>query len=119
VISAIGLFFILCLWAQNAFVSKGVIIEFAPLTASIMLGFAASIVYRIRFADRMVETKELEVNELFLSSIKALAETIDAKDPYTHGHVERVTADALAIADEMGLSKEEKNTFRSQPYCTI
>ena len=49
-----------------------------------------------------------EVNSLFLSSIKALAETIDAKDPYTHGHAERVTDDALAIADEMDLSDDEK-----------
>lgn len=49
-----------------------------------------------------------EVNELFLSSIKSLAETIDAKDPYTHGHVERVTKAAMAIAAEMGLSDEQK-----------
>lgn len=49
-----------------------------------------------------------EVNELFLNSIKSLAETIDAKDPYTHGHSERVTSDAVAIAEEMGLTEEEK-----------
>ena len=45
---------------------------------------------------------------LFLNSIKALAETIDAKDPYTHGHVERVTKIALAIADEIGIDENQK-----------
>lgn len=49
-----------------------------------------------------------EVNELFLSSIRALAETIDAKDPYTRGHVQRVTDVALAIADEMKLDEKQK-----------
>jgi len=45
---------------------------------------------------------------LFLSSIRALAETIDAKDPYTRGHVQRVTDVALAIADEMKLDEKQK-----------
>jgi len=49
-----------------------------------------------------------EVNDLFLNSIKALAETIDAKDPYTHGHSQRVTAYALAICNEMGFCEEAK-----------
>jgi HD-GYP domain-containing protein (c-di-GMP phosphodiesterase class II) len=101
-------FLAVCLLSIKVFSEKGIIVNFIPLVSSVVLSFSAGILYRIRFADRMVKTKELEVNELFLSSIKALAETIDAKDPYTHGHVERVTADALAIADEMGLSKEEK-----------
>lgn len=49
-----------------------------------------------------------EVNELFLNSIKSLAETIDAKDPYTHGHSERVTANVLAIVDEMQIPEDQK-----------
>lgn len=98
----------LLVFAIVVFKSDGMIIELVPLIFSVATSIVASILYRIRFADRMVKIKQLEINELFLSSIKALAETIDAKDPYTHGHVERVTKDALAIATEMGLSKTER-----------
>jgi len=54
------------------------------------------------------ETLFGEVEQIFLSSIKSLAEAIDAKDPYTHGHSERVTADVSAIARELKLSEAEK-----------
>jgi len=38
-----------------------------------------------------------EVERLFLSSIEALAEAIDAKDPYTHGHTQRVRDFTMSI----------------------
>ena len=48
------------------------------------------------------------LQELFLNSIRALTAALDARDPYTRGHSERVTQFALAIADELSLSEEEK-----------
>ncbi|HEX7102371.1 MAG TPA: diguanylate cyclase [Nitrolancea sp.] len=45
--------------------------------------------------------------ELYLSSIRTLAATVDAKDPYTHGHSERVSAYARSIAVALGLSHED------------
>lgn len=45
--------------------------------------------------------------ELFIDSIKALASAVDAKDPYTNGHSERVTEYSLAIGKEMKLSEEK------------
>jgi len=47
--------------------------------------------------------KELE--ELFMSTITSLANAIDAKDPYTHGHSERVTKYSQAIAKQLNLPK--------------
>jgi putative nucleotidyltransferase with HDIG domain len=44
-----------------------------------------------------------QANELFLDFIKALASAIDAKDPYTRGHSQRVSDYAVAIASELGL----------------
>jgi len=44
--------------------------------------------------------------ELFYESITALASSIDAKDPYTKGHSERVTNYSVAIAREMGLKEQ-------------
>ncbi len=41
-----------------------------------------------------------------LDSVKILAEAIDAKDPYTRGHSDRVKRMSLAIAKKMGFSEE-------------
>ena len=66
----------------------------------------------IRIAFDEVRRSARENRELFLSSIKALAEAIDAKDPYTRGHSERVATYAAAVAREMGLSTEEVERTR-------
>jgi HD-GYP domain-containing protein (c-di-GMP phosphodiesterase class II) len=45
--------------------------------------------------------------ELFLETIKTLAAAIDAKDPYTRGHSERVSSYSMAISRHLGLGQEE------------
>lgn len=45
--------------------------------------------------------------ELFIGSIRMLANAIDAKDPYTRGHSERVAYFSSVVARELGLSEEE------------
>ncbi|MGB9720119.1 MAG: HD domain-containing phosphohydrolase [bacterium] len=47
-----------------------------------------------------------ELDDLFLSSIRAIVEAIDAKDPYTKGHSARVVEYALLIGEGMELDKE-------------
>ena len=66
----------------------------------------------IRDAFEKVQRAARENRELFLSSIRALAEAIDAKDPYTRGHSERVARYAAAIGEEMGLPSEEVERVR-------
>jgi putative nucleotidyltransferase with HDIG domain len=66
----------------------------------------------IRVAFEDVQRAARENRELFLSSIRALAEAIDAKDPYTRGHSERVATYAAAIATEMGLPAEDVERTR-------
>ena len=52
--------------------------------------------------------KAAETNkELFMGSIKMLANAIDEKDPYTRGHSERVAYYSMVIAKHMGMSDEE------------
>ncbi|HEY9089856.1 MAG TPA: HD domain-containing phosphohydrolase [Anaerolineaceae bacterium] len=51
-------------------------------------------------------------DELLLGVIRALATAIDAKDPYTQGHSERVSDYAVLIAREMGFNEEAVDDLR-------
>ncbi len=53
-----------------------------------------------------------ENQELFINSIRTLAAAIDAKDPYTRGHSERVARYAVVLARHMSLTPEEVRTIR-------
>ncbi len=50
-------------------------------------------------------TEARRVRDLFINSIRALAEALEAKDPYTAGHSRRVTEISVAIAGEMDMDK--------------
>jgi putative nucleotidyltransferase with HDIG domain len=52
---------------------------------------------------KVEEIKELYLREhrIFIHTAIALAAAIDARDPYTHGHTERVTNYSLAVAREL------------------
>ncbi len=66
----------------------------------------------IHDAFEKVQKAARENQELFLSSIRALAAAIDAKDPYTRGHSERVARYSSAIAKEMNLPTDEVRKVR-------
>lgn len=53
-----------------------------------------------------------ELHALFVNSIRALANSIDARDPYTSGHSERVTTYAVMIAEQMGYEGEVLDDLR-------
>jgi len=65
-----------------------------------MAGNIEALVRRLRQALRQNQ-------ELFLETIRTLAAAIDAKDPYTRGHSERVSSYSMAIARHLGLGPEE------------
>jgi HD-GYP domain-containing protein (c-di-GMP phosphodiesterase class II) len=54
----------------------------------------------------------LDANELFFGVVKSLTEAIDAKDPYTEGHSQRVCEFSVEIARQMGMSAEGGNRIR-------
>jgi putative nucleotidyltransferase with HDIG domain len=60
-----------------------------------------------QMAERL-ERYDRNMRELFISTIKALAAAIDAKDPYTRGHSQRVAQISLEIAKELGLSPSDQ-----------
>jgi len=53
-----------------------------------------------------------DLRELFLGTITALSEAIDAKSPWTRGHSERVTEYALMIGKAMGMDEKELENLR-------
>lgn len=53
-----------------------------------------------------------EMEGLFYSCVRALVSSIEAKDQYTHGHSERVTAFAVTLAEEMALDAETLDNVR-------
>jgi len=53
-----------------------------------------------------------DANELFLDTIQAMVASIDAKDPYTNGHSQRVSDFSTAIGRHMNLPAEQLHHLR-------
>ena len=55
---------------------------------------------------------EAETQSAYLGAIRALAAALDARDPYTAGHSERVSALSVLIARHLALSEAEVDIIR-------
>jgi putative nucleotidyltransferase with HDIG domain len=55
---------------------------------------------------------EADAEATYLGAVRALAAALDARDPYTAGHSERVSRFATAIGEEMKLDAEALETLR-------
>lgn len=53
-----------------------------------------------------------DAEKTYFETISALALAVDAKDPYSRGHLDRVAKYAVQIAERFGLNSDEKNTLR-------
>ncbi len=58
-----------------------------------------------------VEAAAQETQQLFMDSIRAIANALDAKDPYTRGHSERVSAYSMIVGREYGLDERSLRTM--------
>jgi HD-GYP domain-containing protein (c-di-GMP phosphodiesterase class II) len=89
-----------------------VLLDQAPLLAYAMLRVLSG---RQRGTDaRRVADLQRYIRELkmaYKDTITALVNTLEARDPYTRGHTERVTTIAMAIADRLRLSDKEKENI--------
>jgi hypothetical protein len=74
---------------------------------SLLTGMAPIVGISIRNAE-LLDAKMRQ----FKSLLRALAATIDARDPLTAGHSERVTEYALGICGELGLSREDSEVIK-------
>lgn len=57
-------------------------------------------------------TARADAQEAYIGSIRALAMMLDARDPYTAGHSERVATLAVRIGRQMGLEATDLDTLR-------
>jgi putative nucleotidyltransferase with HDIG domain len=53
-----------------------------------------------------------QLERTFVESVTALAEAVERRDPYTGGHIQRVVAYSLLLADELNLPEERLETVR-------
>jgi putative nucleotidyltransferase with HDIG domain len=53
-----------------------------------------------------------DLQETYLATVRVLVSTIEAKDPYTHGHTERVAQYAVGIAKAMDFTQDEIQTIQ-------
>lgn len=74
---------------------------------SLLIGLASVLGISIRNAD-LLEARQQQ----FRSILQALAASIDARDPLTSGHSEKVTQFALGICEELELSEDYKEMIR-------
>lgn len=77
--------------------------------ASLELDALAETFNTLRLA---VSTAEAESESAYLGVIGALAAALDARDPYTAGHSERVAHLSVAIAEELALPEHEIDIIR-------
>ncbi len=56
------------------------------------------------------------LQEAYLATVRSLAAAVDAKDPYTRGHSERVAIYAVMIAEKMGLSQDQRTALEMAAY---
>ena len=74
---------------------------------SLLTGIASVIGISIRNAE-LLEARIRQFNSI----IRVLASSIDARDPLTAGHSEKVTEYTLGICDELGISKDYREMIR-------
>lgn len=63
-------------------------------------------------AARTVQESQSNLEEATLQFVETMAQALDARDPYTAGHSNRVSANSYIIADAMGLPPDEVEIIR-------
>ena len=64
-----------------------------------------------RINQELSETFE-KLEKAYLDSIQTLRYTVEAKDPYTRGHSDRVAEYSVLIGEKLGLSEDDIKTLR-------
>ena len=96
---AVGVVF-LALWAALALLVRGASRMLSRQNAKLRAR-----TLRLAEANRLLEQSALD-------AVESLNATVDAKDPYTAGHSQRVQRIAIALGEELGLEREQLDVLR-------
>lgn len=64
-----------------------------------------------RINAQLTDTYE-KLEKAYLESVETLRYTVEAKDPYTRGHSDRVSAYSVLIGEKLGLSEDDIKTLK-------
>lgn len=99
-------------------VSRGKVIGVLQMLNSVSRAFTDDDLRRMRlfaapFATALANARlYAQLERTFVESVTALAEAVERRDPYTGGHIQRVVAYSVLLAEEMGLSDDRLETLR-------
>jgi len=95
-------------------VSKTAQYRFTETDLKLLFNLASLAAQAIERASLYKDIKDSldEIKSSYMSTVKALSRAIEAKDPYTKGHVDRVAKYGLAIAMELDPSLLKDDMFR-------
>jgi putative nucleotidyltransferase with HDIG domain len=87
------------------------------LAALLLAGVASlwlsrSVARPIDMLSRSLAAAEAETRDAYVGAIRALALALDARDPYTAGHSERVSAISVAMGQKLGLAEADVDVLR-------
>ena len=68
--------------------------------------------HTIREINEQLAEKNNELEQAYLDTIGILRQTVEAKDPYTRGHSDRVSEYSVLIGKKLGLNDEEIHTLK-------
>jgi HD-GYP domain-containing protein (c-di-GMP phosphodiesterase class II) len=88
-------------------VDFSILLKKAPLLAYAMM---RELSMRLRGTGSLMiselQRKNRELKQAYRDTVNAVVNTLEARDPYTHGHTERVTAIAMSIAKSIAKERE-------------
>ena len=59
-----------------------------------------------------LKTAMVQLQDTYLMTIEALAAAVEARDPYTHGHTQRVEEYAMIMCKQLGCSDDDTSALR-------
>ena len=92
---------------EKRYVKKDGTIIWALISTSAIRDESNNLEYYINYIQDITNSKEFveRISDVLEGTIETLALVVEARDPYTSGHQKRVAEIAVAIAENLGLSK--------------
>ncbi len=107
--------YVLMAWWYHEYMAKITVFAFpAMLIVAVLVWYKEkTALASLQKTAQELRFTRVKVKAGYFSTMKSLALTIEAKDPYTRGHSSRVVDYAMLIAGKLGLSEDEKIEIRN------